>query len=119
MKVTIVDYNSGNISSVINSFKEVAKDKVNTERDHNPTLNQAELFLYETKQVGVLRVEIDTETPYFDTFLVKISDREWKEYKKFTFDWSLSEGLNHLRVKVRNQAGVCGKESHITIMANK
>ena len=31
MKVTIVDYNSGNISSVINSFKEVAKDRVNIE----------------------------------------------------------------------------------------
>ena len=31
MKVTIVDYNSGNISSVINSFKQVAKDKVNVE----------------------------------------------------------------------------------------
>ena len=31
MKVTIVDYNSGNISSVINSFKEVVKDKVNIE----------------------------------------------------------------------------------------
>ena len=31
MNVTIVDYNSGNISSVINSFKEVAKDKVNME----------------------------------------------------------------------------------------
>ena len=31
MKVTIVDYNSGNISSVINSFKEVAKDKVKVE----------------------------------------------------------------------------------------
>ena len=31
MKVTIVDYNSGNISSVINSFKEVAKDIVNIE----------------------------------------------------------------------------------------
>ena len=31
MKVTIVDYNSGNISSVINSFKEVAKDKINIE----------------------------------------------------------------------------------------
>ena len=29
MNVTIVDYNSGNISSVINSFKEVAIDKVN------------------------------------------------------------------------------------------
>ena len=31
MNVTIVDYNSGNISSVINSFKEVAKKKVNIE----------------------------------------------------------------------------------------
>ena len=31
MNVTIVDYNSGNISSVINSFKEVAKDRVNIE----------------------------------------------------------------------------------------
>jgi glutamine amidotransferase len=29
MNVTIVDYNSGNISSVINSFNEVANDKVN------------------------------------------------------------------------------------------
>ena len=31
MNVTIVDYNSGNISSVINSFQEVAKDKVKIE----------------------------------------------------------------------------------------
>ena len=31
MNVTIVDYNSGNISSVINSFSEVAKNKVNLE----------------------------------------------------------------------------------------
>ena len=31
MNVTIVDYKSGNISSVINSFREVAKDKVKIE----------------------------------------------------------------------------------------
>ena len=31
MNVTIVDYQSGNISSVINSFKQAAKDKVNIE----------------------------------------------------------------------------------------
>ena len=31
MNVAIVDYKSGNISSVINSFEEVAKDKVNIE----------------------------------------------------------------------------------------
>ena len=31
MNVTIVDYKSGNISSVINSFKEVAENKVKIE----------------------------------------------------------------------------------------
>ena len=31
MNITIVDYKSGNISSVINSFTEVAKDKLNLE----------------------------------------------------------------------------------------
>ena len=31
MNVAIIDYNSGNISSVINSLKEVAKEKVNIE----------------------------------------------------------------------------------------
>ncbi len=35
MKVTIVDYQSGNISSVINSFTEVAKSKVNLEVTSN------------------------------------------------------------------------------------
>ena len=37
MNVTIVDYNSGNISSVINSFKEVAQNKVNIEVTSNLT----------------------------------------------------------------------------------
>ncbi len=38
MKVTIVDYNSGNISSVINSFKEVAKDKVKIQVTSDPKI---------------------------------------------------------------------------------
>ena len=35
MNVTIVDYNSGNISSVINSVKEVAKEKIRIEVSSN------------------------------------------------------------------------------------
>src|SRR6056300_1692051 len=35
MNVTIVDYNSGNISSVINSFKEVAKENIHIEVSSN------------------------------------------------------------------------------------
>jgi len=41
MNVTIVDYKSGNISSVINSFNEVAKDKVSIEVTSN--LNRIKL----------------------------------------------------------------------------
>ena len=41
MNVTIVDYQSGNISSVINSFKQVAKNKANIEITSN--LNQIKL----------------------------------------------------------------------------
>ncbi len=35
MNITIVDYNSGNISSVVNSFKEVTQNKVNIEVTSN------------------------------------------------------------------------------------
>ena len=46
MNVTIVDYQSGNISSVINSFTEVAKGKVNLEVTSNiKKLNLATSFL--------------------------------------------------------------------------
>ena len=44
MNVTIVDYNSGNISSVINSFKEVVQNKVNIEVTSN--LNKIKLSDY-------------------------------------------------------------------------
>ena len=46
MKVTIVDYKSGNISSVINSFKEVAKGNVNIE------INEANIDLIPVLEAG-------------------------------------------------------------------
>ena len=42
MNVTIVDYNSGNISSVINSFKEVAKNKVKIEMQERVMLENTD-----------------------------------------------------------------------------
>ncbi len=91
-----------------------------TERwqDFNPTLNQAELFLCESETAGILRVEVDTETPYLDVFLVQVDGGEWRECKQDVFGWELREGLNRLRVKVRNSAGVCGPESSVSVVAN-
>ena len=47
MKVTIVDYSSGNISSVINSFKEVAKNKaiIEVTSDLNKIKNSDKIVL--------------------------------------------------------------------------
>jgi len=56
MNVTIVDYNSGNISSVINSFKEVAKDKVNIEVTSN--LNKIKDDLTQQLEQKNLEIEI-------------------------------------------------------------
>ena len=54
MNVTIVDYYSGNISSVINSFKEVAKDKVNIEVTSD--LNKIKSGLFETSIATLVNV---------------------------------------------------------------
>ena len=87
-------------------------------QDFNPTLNQAELTLSETAEVGVLRVEVDTETPHFETFLAQVDGGEWCENAEGILEWKLREGLNKLRVKVRNSAGICGPESSVSIVAN-
>ena len=54
MNVTIVDYNSGNISSVINSFKEVAKDKVKI--DTPPTEGMSDSNLIANKCDGAILI---------------------------------------------------------------
>ena len=87
-------------------------------QDFNPPLNQAELFLSETAEPDVLRVDVDTETPCFDAFLVKIDRAEWSEQTDPTLEWRLHEGMNQLRLKARNSAGVCGPESHATVVMN-
>ena len=87
-------------------------------QDFCPPLNQAELFLRETAEPGVLRADVDTETPCFETFLVRVDDGGWKENPQAWLEWRLHEGLNRLRVKVRNSAGVCGPESRVAVVMN-
>jgi hypothetical protein len=80
-------------------------------QDFSPSLNQSELFLSQTDKEGELHVEVDSETPGFAAFLVQVDGGDWREEKEATWDWLLHTGLNHLRVKVQNSAGVFGPES--------
>ena len=71
-----------------------------------------------TEQTEVLRVDADTETPCFETFVVRIDDGEREENHAPSFEWTLHEGLNSLRVRVRNTAGVLGPESFVSVVMN-
>jgi hypothetical protein len=88
-------------------------------QDFNPPLNQSELTVSGTDRPDVLRVDVDTETPGFQTFLVQSDNGEWKENPSPSFEWPLHEGLNTLRVRVRNTAGVLGPESHVSVVMNE
>jgi hypothetical protein len=80
-------------------------------QDFNPSLNQAELFPIATADPSVLRVDMDTETPCFETFLMRVDSDPWSPVSDTSLEWRLHEGPNSLRIKTRNTAGVCGPES--------
>ena len=90
----------------------------NRRQDFNPPLNQSELTLSESDRPGILRVYADTETPCFETFLFSMDNGDWKECPDYSFEWELHEGLNCLRIKVRNTAGVTGPESYVSVIMN-
>ena len=91
----------------------------NRPQDFTPPLNRSELFASETERPGVLRVDMDTETPCFETFLVRIDDGEWREHAASSLEWALHEGLNRLQARIRNTVGVCGPESFLSVVMNR
>ena len=74
--------------------------------------------LSETQEPDLLRVEIDTEPPCFETFLVQVDEGAWIENPASGVEWRLHEGLNRLRVKARNTVGARGPESVAAVVVN-
>ena len=72
----------------------------------------------ETQEAEILRVDIDTETPCFESFVVQVDEGGWRENPEPGLEWRLHEGLNRLRVKARNTMGVCGPESFAVVVMN-
>jgi hypothetical protein len=86
--------------------------------DFYEPLNQAQVFLSETRQKGVLKVEVNTFTPGFETFFVRINDEEWTAQKNAAWSWKLKAGLNQIDVRVRTIEGVLGPISCIKVTFN-
>ena len=94
--------------------------KLHTDRpqDFNYPLNQAEMTVSATDRPGILRVDVDTLTPGFETFMARYDSGEWITIPSSRFEWTLHEGLNTLSVRTRNIAGVLGHESYIRVVMN-
>ena len=92
-------------------------DAVHTSRpvDFSPPLNQAELHLTQTADLAV-RVDVDTETPCFETLMVREQEGEWAEQPLAPWEWRLrADCANSLEVRVRNSAGVLGPVSRVVL----
>lgn len=85
-------------------------------QDWEPPLNRVRLALSETADAGVLRVDADTVTPWFEAFEVRVDGGDWQEQSSSRWSWPLHEGRNRMCVRVRNSSGVRGRESAAVVI---
>ena len=86
--------------------------------DFYEPLNQSELFLSETEQQGVLKVEVNTHTPGLGSLLVKTDDGEWVERNNLTWNWKLKAGMNKIEVRTKTLEDVLGPVSCMKVTFN-
>jgi len=77
------------------------------------TLGEAKMQIYIVDK-GKLEVNLETQTPNFDTFLVKVDSEEWQKSGD-KFFWNLKKGENKLTVTTINKFGITGPENYIIV----
>lgn len=100
--------------------REEYQTQTNRPTDFYEPLNQAKVFLNETDQPGLLRVDVDTYVPGgMDDLLVRVNGDEWETAGgDVSWYWSLNSGRNTIEVRTRNVSGVLGPVSHIDVSYN-
>ena len=86
----------------------------NRRADFYPTLNQTRFTVESTDSAQRLWVYLETETPGFTNFEVCFDREEWRR-EASQFEWNLHPGLNILEVRSRNNAGVRGIISTLSL----
>ncbi len=83
-------------------------------RDFYWTINQAQVFLSATAKPAELAVQLDTVTPNFAGYRVRLDGGEWKEAGA-DFTWTLHAGTNMLEAKPVNTFKMDGITSLVKI----
>jgi len=86
----------------------------NRPQDMYPSLNQVAYTLEYGSKNGTIKVYLDTFTPNFRNFLVKVDDEKWIK-TPFSFTWTLHNGLNSLQVCSANSFGNKGIISKVVM----
>ncbi len=86
--------------------------------DFYEPLNQAEVYLSETDQKGILKIEVYTHTPGLKSFLVKINNKNWVEKNTFLWNWKLKAGMNKIEVRTKTLQNILGPVSIINVTFN-
>ncbi len=86
----------------------------NRTADFHWDLNQTEIHLSLSGEKATLNVQLDTVTPNFARFLVRIDDGEWLE-KPAAFPWCLHSGANSLEARSVNKFGWEGIVSSVKV----
>ena len=86
----------------------------NRRSDFYPSMNQTRYTAEVNEEGSALRVSLETQTPCFSGYLSSLDFNEWKRCQA-GFDWRLHEGVNTLRVRSVNSAGVKGPVSSLAV----
>jgi hypothetical protein len=81
------------------------------------TLNQVRFAVSCADSPGDVDVDMGTFTPLFDSYLCRVDGGTWNPSKS-SFRWHLHNGQNQLELRVRNNAGIVGPISHISLQYN-
>ncbi|MCK4624445.1 MAG: transglutaminase domain-containing protein, partial [Phycisphaerae bacterium] len=79
------------------------------------TLNQTAIDLQYSDKPGSLLVNLETVTPNFDTFEIKLDDKPWRASPP-AFTWKLRKGRNEIQARTRNKFGNPGIVSRVALI---
>lgn len=86
----------------------------NRRSDFYPSMNRTRYTAVANVDGNALRVNLETQTPGFSGYLSSLDRGEWKSCHE-AFDWQLHDGVNTMRVRSVNSAGVKGPVSSLAV----
>lgn len=89
------------------------KEKIKDSKEACWTLGEAHIGIVPLKK-NLVKVKLATQTPNFESFLVKFDNGVWKRTGA-GFTWKLKPGLNRFTATTKNKFGVTGPENYINL----